>query len=194
MWQRIGKRTAIEIATCVAVTMLFPFLVVRAQDTGQPSSSEKPAPTDSSKTQDQSGQQPAPGAAIGWTNSYFHALGSAGVLAGSREGLHWGKFYILSADAMGAVERLETTGVLSTDVQGQALFSAMLVYDREFKTNRIAIQYRLRLAVADGQVQKDFSNQNASLDMILYSRQRGNVRFGDNFQYYYMQQAFGKLY
>jgi hypothetical protein len=151
-------------------------------------------PSDSSKGQDQSEQQPVPGAVIGWADTYFHQIGSAGVLAGSPEGLHWGKFYIPSADAMGAVERLEFTGAQSTDVQAQALFSAMLVYDREFKTNRVALQYRPRLAVANGQVQKDFSNQNVSLDTILYSRPRWNVRFGDNFQYYYTQESLGDLY
>jgi hypothetical protein len=193
MSRRNYERLAVLFALSFALAMLVPIFAVRAQDTGQTSPSQKP-PADSSKAQDQGEQQPAAGAAITWANNYFHEIGSAGVLAGSPEGLHWGKFYIPSADAMGAVERLETTGVAGTDIESEALFSAMLVYDREFKTNRIAIQYRPRLAVANGQVQKDFSNQNVSLDMILYSRPRWNVRFGNNFQYYYTQQSLGALY
>jgi len=43
-------------------------------------------------------------------------------------------------------------------------------------------------------VVKDFSKQNASLDLLIFDRPRWNVRFNDNFHYNYTQQSYGLPY
>jgi hypothetical protein len=47
------------------------------------------------------------------------------------------------------------------------------------------------MAIANGQIVGDFSNQNTTLDFLIYTRPRWNVRFSDSFTYDYTQRGFG---
>jgi hypothetical protein len=179
------------------VTLLVTILtlphIARAQ--GQ-SSSDKQATVAGeiqNKAENQDAEPSVPTSAI-WADSYFRQIGTAGLLAGNPTGLRWGRLYVPSADVRGIVDQLDGSGGQRSEVLTSTLFDATIVFDREFRTNRIAVQYRPRLAITDGQVLKNFSNQNTSLDVILYSRPRWNVRFGDTFQYYYTQQSVDNLY
>src|SRR4029077_805939 len=55
-------------------------------------------------------------------------------------------------------------------------------------------QYQPSMAIAEGQVVGNFSNQNTSLDWLIYTRPRWNVKFSDGFRYYYTQQSIGFSY
>ena len=175
------------------VTLALPCFAY-AQEQNPPGNKGNPASSDSSdKTQNKDVESANPlGAA--WSNTYIRQIGTAGLLAGNPTGLHWGRFYIPTADVRGVVDKLDESNGQINDVLVRTLFEGTMVYDREFKRNRFSIQYRPRLAIADGHVLKDFSSQNTSLEMIVYSRPRWSVRVGDAFQYYYTQQSMGNLY
>src|SRR5260370_41943552 len=50
------------------------------------------------------------------------------------------------------------------------------------------------MARGEGEGVRNFSNQNTSLDWLVYPRPRWNVRFSDGFRYYYTQQSVGLSY
>jgi len=178
------------------VTILTLPHMARAQEQSSSSSSEKQT-TVAGETQNKAENQDAgpsvPTSAI-WADSYFRQIGTAGLLAGSPTGLHWGRLYVPTADVRGIVEQLDGSGGQPNEVFTSTLFDGTVIFDREFRNQRIAVQYQPRLAITDGQVVKNFSNQNTSLDAIIYSRPRWNIRFGDTYQYYYTQQSIDNLY
>jgi hypothetical protein len=167
---------------------------VSAQEADQsPSQDPSKAQNTNKKPDDDQGTSgPLTPVGLTWTDSYIRQIGYSGVLAGSREGIGWGSFYIPTASVTGVVETLDTTAGQPGGVFTAALFQATVVYDHKFGTgNRVALQYSPSMAIADGQVVGNFSNQNTNLDILLYERPRWNIRFSDSFLYYYSQQAGG---
>jgi hypothetical protein len=177
----------------VVITVMLPHLT-RAQEAGQAPSKQSPASQDSSQTPEKTDAQPASPVGTSWADNYFHQIGSAGLLAGSPVGVHWGRLYIPSAEVSGLVDRRGATAGQPAETFTATLLQTALVYDHKVGSGRFAVQYQPRLAIANGQVVGDFANQNLALDMIIYSRPRWNVRFGDSFQYYYSQQSLGLAY
>jgi len=165
-----------------------------AQDSSQSSGKEPSPVTDTSNTTPNPEKEPATPVTAEWPSTYFYQIGTAGLLAGSPEGLRWGRLYIPTADVREIIENVGETSTQPSDVLLRTLFETTIIYDRQFGTKRLAVQYNPRLAIADGQVIGDFSNQNTSIDMLLYSRPRWSVSVGDTFQYYYTQQSFEDMY
>ena len=180
----------------LALMVLLPFLVTVsfAQEAGQSTGNTNPVPQDASKQTENAAGQPASPIGLAWADSYIHQIGSAGLLAGSREGVGWGSFYIPSASATGVFDRFEATGSVPASTYTAAVLQTALIFDHQFRTSRFAIQYSPSMAIAEGRVVGSFSNQNTSLDFLLFTRPRWNVRFSDGFSYYYTQTAFGTPY
>jgi hypothetical protein len=165
--------------------------LLEAQEPGQATGKDKPAAQDASKTTDSTDTTPASPLALSWADSYFRQIGRSGLLAGNPEGLRWGSLYIPSAKVSGIVEKFEETATLPGTVFTGAVLQTAVVYDHRVGSGRLALQYEPSLAIAEGHVVKNFSNQNISVDLLIYQRPRWNVRFSDNFRYSYAQQAFG---
>jgi hypothetical protein len=165
-----------------------------AQEAGQDTGKDKPASQDTSKKTGASGEEPASPVEFAWADSYIHQLGSAGLLAGNRQGIGWGSLYIPSASATGLLDKVEGSSTAPGSSYESAIFQAAVVYDHKIGGSRLAIQYSPSVAIENGQVVGNFSSQNASLDLLLYSRRRWSVRFNDTFSYYYAQQSFGQPY
>jgi hypothetical protein len=167
---------------------------IKAQDSGQDTGKDKPAAQDASKNTSAQDAAPASPLSLAWANTYFEQIGTSGVLAGNKEGIGWGSLYLSSAQVNGIVEDFGATSTAPSSVFTAAVLRGTVVYDHRIGSGRIAIQYEPSLAIADGQVVKNFSNQNTNFDILIYSRPRWNVRFSDNFRYYYSQQSFGFPY
>ena len=176
------------------VTVLALPNLVWAQESGQSTEQNKPAAQDASKSADHTDVAPAIPLGLSWADSYVRRIGTSGVLAGNREGIGWGWLYIPTAKVSGIVEEFEGTGTLPGAVFTAAVLQATVVYDHRIGNSRFALQYEPSIAFAEGQVVRNFSNQNTSLDFLIYARPRWNVRFSDNFRYYYTQQSFGLPY
>lgn len=165
-----------------------------AQGAGQSTGQANPTPQDATKQTDNTSAEPASPLGLAWADSYIHQIGSAGLLAGNREGIGWGSLYIPSASATGVIERLGATGSFPATTYSAAVLQTTVIYDHQLRNSRFAVQYAPSMAIAEGQVVGNFSNQNTSLDFLLYTRPRWNVRFSDTFSYYYNQKAFGTPY
>lgn len=177
----------------MAIAFLFPRLGW-AQETAQATGKDNRASQDASKKTGNSGEEPASPIEFAWADFYIHQIGSSGLLAGNRQGIGWGRLYIPSASVTGLINRFEGTSTVPGSTYNAAILQTALVYDHKIGSSRLAVQYSPSMAIADGQVVGNFSNQNASLDLLLYARRRWSVRFNDTFSYYYAQQSFGYLY
>jgi hypothetical protein len=165
-----------------------------AQDPSQAAGKDKSETVDASKPGDTADTMPATPLGASWSDSYIRQIGTSGLLAGNRQGIGWGSLYISSAGASGIVDRLESTGTAPGSSFKSAIFQTTLVYDHKLGNSRIALQYQPNVAISEGQIVKNFSNQNTSLDLLLYTRPRLNVRFGDSFRFNYTQQSVGYPY
>jgi hypothetical protein len=170
--------------------------IAAAQDPGQEQSDKSAAAArDSGKKPENSDSVPVSPLSAGSLNTYFYQIGTAGLLAGNREGLHLGGLYIPTASATGVVDKFEGTKTSPGVEYDAAVLQTTVIYDHTLGQNRrFAIQYQPSIAFANGQVVRDFSNQNTSIDLLLYTRPRWSVRFSDGFQYRYTQRAVGYPY
>src|SRR5882762_4988094 len=164
-----------------------------AQDAGQDAGKQQPPPQDASKEGNKSAE-PASPYGLAWADSYIRQIGSSGLLAGNRVGIGWGSLYIPSAAVTGIVDQYEGTSTTPGTSYASAVLQGTVVYDHRLGSSRIALQYQPSMAIAQGQVVGNFSNQNTSLDWLIYTRPRWNIRFSDGFRYYYTQQSIGLSY
>jgi hypothetical protein len=180
--------------TLFAMVLALPDLT-RAQDSGQETAKDKPAPQDASKNTPPTDSAPSSPVGLAWSDSYIRQIGTSGVLTGNRQGIGWGSLYIPSAKVSGIVETFDGTDTQPGPTFTAAVLEANVVYDHRIgSSGRIAIQYQPSIAFAEGQVIRNFSNQNTNLDILIYARPRWIVRFNDSFRYYYTQQSFGIPY
>jgi hypothetical protein len=165
------------------------------QDSGQQTSDKNPQRQDSSTQPEKSDATPASPLGAGWLDSYFYQIGTAGLLAGNAQGLHWGGLSIPGASATGVIDRFNGGQSIPGQQYSVAVLQTTVVYDHLIGHNdRIALQYQPSIAFANGQVYRDFSNQYSSLDLLLFTRPRWNVRFHDGFLYRYAQRSVGYPY
>jgi hypothetical protein len=165
-----------------------------AQDAGQDAGKQKPTARGASKDADNTDAPPASPYALTWADSYIRQIGTSGLLAGNRQGIGWGSLYIPTAGVSGIVDEFEATKTTPAISYTAAVLQTTVVYDHKIGNSRIALQYEPSMAIAEGGVVGNFSNQNTSLDWLIYTRPRWNVKLGDSFRYYYTQQSIGFSY
>lgn len=166
-----------------------------AQESSQSGGKDTSQTKDTSKSTDTSDASPAPPLGPTWADSYIRQIGTSGLLAGNRAGIGWGSLYIPSAGITGIVDRFGGSNGIPSASFTAAVLQTAVVYDHRLGgSSRLAIQYQPSMAIADGQVVGNFSNQNTNLDLLLYTRPRWVVRFSDSFRYYYTQQSYGLPY
>src|SRR5882762_4915090 len=180
-------------ALFMAISLALPNLLT-AQDAVEAAAKDKPASQDTSRPADSTDVPPASPLGLSWPDSYVRQIGTSGVLAGNREGIGWGSLYIPSAGVSGIVDQFEGTKTAPGASYTATVLQATVVYDHKIGTTRLALQYQPSMAIAQGQVVGNFSNQNTSLDWLIYTRPRWNIRFSDGFRYYYTQQSIGLSY
>ena len=194
MQHKTHFRVSIWLVLSLVFAALFLPSAGSAQGTDQGADKQKPDAQDASKPADNSDNTPAAPYGLFWPDSYIRQIGTSGLLAGNRAGIGWGSLYIPSAEVTGIVERFEATSTIPAATYTATVFQTTVVYDHKIGASRLAVQYQPSIAVSEGQVFGNFSNQNTSLDWLLYTRPRWSVKFNDNFRYYYTQQSVGSSY
>lgn len=183
---------------CLIVSLILAICLLpnlgSAQESGQDTAKQEPAAPGASNDTDNKDAGPASPYALAWADTYIRQIGTSGVLAGNREGIGWGSLYIPSATVSGIVDQMAGTNTTPGATFTAAVLETRVVFDHKIAAGRLALQYQPSMAIADGRVVSNFSNQNTSLDWLLYTRPRWNVRFGDGFRYYYSQQTIGLPY
>jgi hypothetical protein len=194
MQSKKGLRSRVwrESLLILMISML-PNLVL-AQDSNQTGGKDKSSAQEPGKGPETEDAKPASPIGASWADSYFHQIGSSGLLAGHRQGVGWGSLYIPTAGVIGYVDRFEGTNTVPGTTFTATVFQATVVYDHKIGNSRLALQYAPSLAIAEGRVVSNFSNQNSNIEILIYSRPRWNVMFNDQFSYYYTQQSFGFPY
>jgi hypothetical protein len=165
-----------------------------AQEAGQTAGNQKPAEQQASKDAKNTDAEPASPYALAWADSYIRQIGTSGLLAGSREGIGWGSLYIPSAGVTGIMDRIEGSNTAPGASYTSAVLQTTVVYDHKIGSSRLAAQYQPSMSISQGQIVGNFSSQNTSLDLLIYTRPRWNVRFSDGFRFYYTQQSVGLSY
>jgi len=190
-----GSQTVVWLLCILTLTFAMVPSCVVGQDSSQQTSDNNPPRQDSSTQPEKSDATPASPLGAGWLDSYFYQIGTAGLLAGNPQGLHLGGLSIPNASATGIIDKFGGTGTAPGVQYNVAVLQTTVVYDHLIGHNdRIALQYSPSIAFANGQVFSDFSNQFSSLDLLLFTRPRWNVRFSDGFLYRYAQQSIGYPY
>jgi hypothetical protein len=187
-------RLSIWLTLCFTLMNLAQPKCALAQDSGQATDKDKSSSQDSSKSSDSTVATPANPVSASWPDSYIRQIGTSGLLAGNRQGVGWGSLYIPSAGVSGIVDSFDATSTQPGAVFATVVLQTVVVYDHKLGSSRFAIQYEPNVAFVDGQVVSNFSNQNASLDILIYQRPRWSVRFSDSFRYAYTQQTLGYPY
>lgn len=120
-------------------------------------------------------------------NLQFSKVGSSNFLeAGIRGPIHLGPIYADSASitfASGGGVKLNSQNQLASTTDTFVLFQTTVVYDKLFQNGRLAIQYDPQLAIVNGQVQSDFSNQFLSLSTARNISPRLSLGVADSFSY-----------
>jgi hypothetical protein len=165
-----------------------------SQDAGQEIGKKEPAAQGAPKDSNNKDAEPASPYVMAWADSSIRQIGSSGLLTGNREGIGWRSLYLPSAGVTGIVDQFEGTKTTTGTLYTAAVFQATVVFDHKLGNSRVALQYQPSMAIAEGQVVGNFSNQNTNLDWLIYVRPRWNVRFSDGFRYYYTQQSVGFSY
>ncbi len=186
----------------ICIGLIFPLIVAAfllpnlgsAQEAGPDAGEQKPAGQSASTEAGNKNAEPASPYAPAWADSYIRQIGTSGVLAGNQAGIGWGSLYIPSAGVSGIVDQSVGTSTAPGTTFTAAVFQTTVVYDHKIGPGRFALQYNPSMAIAEGRVVGNFSNQNTSLDWLLFTRPRWNVKFSDGFRYYYSQQTVGQSY
>jgi len=188
-YKKYFRKSTWQISSLLLAALLLPRLGL-AQDAGQDAGNQKPAAQDSGNKD----AAPTSPVALAWADSYIRQIGTSGVLAGNREGIGLGSLYIASAGVSGIVDQLVGANTTPSATYTTTVLQTTVVYDHRIGASRLALQYQPNMAISQGQVVSNFSNQNTSLDWLIYTRPRWNVRFSDGFLYQYTQQSLGFPY
>jgi hypothetical protein len=194
-----GSRTARHATILLALTY-FPCVSIQAQQDSSSQSSSKPSPNPDQANEDnlgvkvqESGTVPQP-AFLASSAPQVQQVGAAGNLLENISPLRWGPVYVGSAQYAQIFDRGTVFSGQGAFQNAASLFSSTVVFDKNFRTSRIALQYVPRIVILNGHVQNDFANQDASLDTAFILSPRWSMNIGDHFTYLRSSNAFGALY
>lgn len=171
---------------------------------GQTSSSQdaKPASQDTKSSPDTSTVDPGASANPTLTSTpNVTALGTASTLGLPSGALRWGNFYVSDASFIQSYDHANYVGPGTTSnftgasaTTNTSLFQTDLVFNRLTHYGQFAVQYQPRLAITNGTVYPDYSNQNVGFDVVLTQNARWSVNFHDRFSYFSSQNLYGSSF
>lgn len=172
-----------RIAPCAAILVAaFAFVSYQAQAQQEP---ETPAQDSASVLHP---------AVLASSTPEIQQVGRAGNLLDTVSPLRWGSFYIASAQYAQVFDRGSAFAGQGSFQNAASVFSSTLVFDKRFRSSRIALQYVPRVTVLNGVVLNNFTNQDTSLDTVFVLGPRWTMSFSDHFMYYRTKNAFADLY
>ncbi len=202
----VVKHLPVRLLLEVALAVLFIPLAGWAQQggsagEGQPSASEperEATQTDANQPGESSSSQPAKTPIATLNVPPVREIGKARSLGRTRSPLQLGPVYVRSASffyTVGDGLQLDTeNNQVRKGTNNVGVFLTNIVYDTPLRRSRLVFQYQPRLAIVNGQVQRDLSTHAASLDATrllsrswslafnnTYSSTNSRVLYGDFF-------------
>jgi hypothetical protein len=115
--------------------------------------------------------------------------------------LRWGNFFVRDVsftqiyDRANYARATQSSGSLGSAFSTNAsLFQTDLAFDRLTRLGEVALQYQPRLAIVNGNVYPDYSNQNVSFNLLLNRSPRLSFEFRDTFSYFSSQNIYALTY
>jgi hypothetical protein len=189
----------------MTVALAFP-ADTRGQDPGTEGS--KPgaqSPSTSSQDARKSGDASSkdPNEAVDSTapaSSTVNAIGTASPLGTPNGYLRWGDFFVRDVSFTQIYDHSNYFAQSLPTFSGRgvsnstSLFQTTFVFNHVSRNNQIAVQYQPRLAIINGSVYPDYSNQNANLDWSVTQNARWSVNFHDSLSYFSSQNLYALTY
>jgi hypothetical protein len=201
-WKLRSCSLSIGVALWMTFTPSLP-AYAQSQDAGAPGagpttqSSASPS-QDSKKGEDSSSADPNGATDSGAPPpSMINAIGSASPLGSPNGSLRWGDFFVSDVSFTQIYDVSNYSGQSLTNSSGSSfsdstsLFETTLAFDHRSRNNEIALQFQPRLAIVDGNVFPDYSNQNVNFNWVLNQDSRWSAVFRDNFSYLSSQNLYG---
>ncbi len=131
-------------------------------------------------------------AAVGAELPPIRKIGSASLLD-SVSPLRWGSISVGSVEFGEVVSDFyPQIGPSHQDVA--SIMRAHIIYDREFRQSRLALQYQPRVAVVNGRAISNYLNQNLVASTSFVLGPRWSMGLADQFNYYKTQSVFGDVF
>ncbi|MFZ0735614.1 MAG: hypothetical protein WA002_01535 [Candidatus Acidiferrales bacterium] len=158
------------------------------QATGQTPGQKNPngaaSTDDNSAQQDQPATQEAPVPAVLVAPTYqtqINTIGSANPLS-SLGAYHWGPLFLGTSDVRGIVDTIKPAPGFGPAQQNiVTLVDTTILFEKDWRQSRLAVQYMPRVAVDSGQVAYDYLNQSASVDTYFPLSSRWLMGITDHF-------------
>jgi hypothetical protein len=157
---------------------------------GLPGEETGPSTPDNSTGSFDSSTLPIP-AAVAAESAPIRSIGSASLLD-STSNLRWGNFSIGVTSYEQAFENLSPRTGIGATKNVVSLFSTQIVYDKEFRTSRFALQYKPRAMIFDGNLVSNLLNQDLQFDTVFILSPRLTLNVGDVFTYQKNRDTFGE--
>jgi len=135
------------------------------------------------------------------SQSAVTAIGTASVLGMPNGSLRWGDFFVSTFsftqihDHANYVDPAAPTAFSGSSFSSNtSLFQTNLVFNHSLRQGQIALQYEPRLAIINGNVYPDYSNQNLGFNVLLNPTARWSLGFHNTFTYFSSQNVFASYY
>ena len=119
---------------------------------------------------------------------------SAGYLMPSISPLRWGPLYVGYAQFSQILDQGSSFNGQGNFQDAASQFSTAIVFDKQFRKARVAVQYVPRLTVLNGQVFGNFVNQDTGVSIVLQLTPRLSLNFSDHLIYYESKNAFADIF
>ncbi len=180
---------------------LAPVASAQSQESGTPGSNPPTQDQDNKNAGDSSKDSTAATDASAPPPSTVSALGSAAPLATPNGSLRWGDFFVrdfVFTQIYDHANYLQPATGSTFSGAGfcseTSLFQTDLAFNRMTRRGQIALQYEPRLAIINGNVYPDYSNQTAGFNMLFNPTARWSVSYYNTFSYFSSQNIFASYY
>jgi len=119
---------------------------------------------------------------------------SAGFLMPSISPLRWGPLYVGYAQFSQIFDQGSSFNGQGSFQNAASQFLTAIVFDKQFRKARVAVQYVPRLTVLNGQVLGDFVNQDTGVSVVFQLTPRLSFNLSDHFVYYKSKDAFADIF
>lgn len=128
------------------------------------------------------------------TSPPIRQISSAGFLTQSVSPLRWGPFYVAYAQFAEIFDQGSSFNSQGNFQTAASQLSTDIVFDKEFRHSRIAVQYVPRMTILNGQVFGDFVNQDTGANIVFTLTPRLTMDLADHFIYYRSQNSFADIF
>jgi hypothetical protein len=166
---------------------------VPTQQPPPPDTKTRDTPDQSNNPSDDSESVEHPIAVVS-TSPPIRQISSAGFLTSGMSPLRWGPVYISFAQFSQILDQGSSFNGQESFQDTASQISTGIVFDKQFRKVRVAVQYVPRITVLNGQFIGDFVNQDTGINTVISLTPRLSVDLADHFVYYKSADAWADVF